>query len=247
MARRKSSPGRSGKRAGKARTRSPASGAKSRLRSARSRGSRRSAAAHAATKDVRARVRDFTLRAVRSGDLRLRELPSFARTVLGDAAAGLNRAVPESSRNVLRQVVDGLADATAATASTAKSALSSSAERGSKILRVDARRAIRDLRSLEGDFIRAMERAGKSFKGAAREEMQSIVDHAKRAGTRIRPAVQRASKAIDGRVLELGTESAKAGARAGRSALETALRGAGGLFDALGEAVSRAPSRKTPR
>lgn len=197
--------------------------------------------------DIRARIHDFTLEAVRSGDLGLRDLPGFARDVVKDAASGLNRAVPQSSRNVLRQVVDGLVDATAAAAGSAKSALASTASRGSEFVRKDARRAVKDLRALEGDFVSALQHAGRSLKGAAKEEMDAIVRNAKRAGTRIRPAAKRTAEAIDGRLLELGSETAKAGARAARSAVGGALGGASGFLQALGETVTGSTGRRAGR
>jgi len=203
-------------------------------RSARGRASK---SARTPRADIRSRIHDFTLRAVRDGDLSLRDIPVFARDVVKDAASGLNSAVPQSSRNVLRQVVDGLTDAATATASSAKSAISATTTRGSEFVRKDASRVVKDLRALEGNFLSALQHAGKSLQGAARDEMDSILKHAKHAGTRIRPAAERTAKAIDGRVMELGAETAKAGVRATRSAVGGALRGAGGLLDALGEAV----------
>ncbi len=197
--------------------------------------------------DIRGTIHDFTLRAVRDGDVTLRDLPAFARDVVTDAAAGLNRAMPQSSRSVLRQVVEGLTDATAAAASSTKAALSSTAARGSEFVRKDAARAVRDLRSLEGDFVSALSRAGRSLKGAAKEEMESIVQQARRAGTRIRPAAQKTAEAIDGRLARLGTESAATGVRAARSALGGVLGGASGFLQALGEAASGTGPRSTGR
>jgi hypothetical protein len=76
--------------------------------------------------------------------------------------------------------------------------------------------------------------------------MNTIVKHARRAGTRIRPAAKSALTAADGHLLELTKETAKAGVRVTRSALTTMLHGASGLLQGLGDAVndSRRPNSK---
>jgi polyhydroxyalkanoate synthesis regulator phasin len=195
---------------------------------------------------MRERVHDLTLKAVRDGELKLRDLPRLAQEVIEEAASGLNNAVPQSSRNVLRQVVDGLTDATAATAKSTRAAVTSMTRRGAQFVSHDASKTIRELRDLEGDFITALQHAGKSLKGAAKDEMDAIVKHARRAGTKIRPATQSALKAADGHMLELTRETAKAGVRATRSALTNMLHGASGLLQGLGDAVGE-PRRASPK
>jgi hypothetical protein len=191
-----------------------------------------------ATGDMRQRVHQLTLAAVRDGELTLRDLPKLAKEVIEEAAAGLNKAVPQSSRNVLRQVVDGLTDAAAATAHSTKVAVSSMASRGSDFIKKDAAKTVKDLRELEGNFVTALEKAGKSLKGAAKDEMEAIVRNARRAGTRIKPAAESTIKAVDGHVVELTKETAKAGVRATRSAVGSFLHGASGMLQGLGDAVS---------
>jgi polyhydroxyalkanoate synthesis regulator phasin len=199
---------------------------------------------------MRERVHELTLKAVRDGELTIRDLPKLAQEVIEEAAAGLNNAVPQSSRNVLRQVVDGLTDTAAATIRSTRSAVTSMTRRGEQFVSHDAVKTIKDLRDLEGNFITALQKAGKSLRGAAKDEMNTIVKHARRAGTRIRPAAKSALTAADGHILELTKETAKAGVRVTRSALSTMLHGASGLLQGLGDVVSEpkraAPSRKTP-
>lgn len=195
-------------------------------------------------KDVRQRVHQLTLKALRDGDMTLRDIPKLAQQFIEDAAAGLNNAVPQSGRNVLRQVVDGLTDAAEATVHSTKKAVTSMASRGSTFVKHDAARTVKDLRNLEGDFISALEHAGKSLKGAAKDELDSIVHHARNAGTRIRPAAQSALKAADGHLFELGKEAAGASARAARSAVSSVLHGASGLLQGLGEVVDKKRSSR---
>jgi hypothetical protein len=112
------------------------------------------------------------------------------------------------------------------------------ASRGSEFIKKDAAKTVKDLRELEGNFVTALEKAGKSLKGAAKDEMEAIVRNARRAGTRIKPAAESTIKAVDGHVIELTKETAKAGVRATRSAVGSFLHGASGMLQGLGDAVS---------
>ena len=163
----------------------------------------------------------------------LGDIPRFAQELIEGAAAGLNKAVPASSRNVLRQVVDGLTDAATTTVDSTKTLVTSTTRR----VKHDAVRTVKDLKSLEGNFVTALGRASKHLKGAAKEELDDIVRESRRAGTRIKPAAQSVLKAADGHLLELGKETAGASARVARSAVSSVLQGASGLLQGLGEVL----------
>ena len=198
---------------------------------------------HRSAGTVRERVRALTLRTLRDRDLKLREIPELAQQFVEGMATGLNRAVPTSSRNVLRQVVDGLTDAAETTVRSTKSVVSATRAQGAN-LKQEAARTVKDLRGLEGDFIAALSRAGKKLDGAAREDMELIVQRARRTGTRIKPAAQRVLNAADGRLMELGKETAGASGRAARSAARTVIDGLAGLLQGLGELLEEKPAGK---
>ena len=71
-----------------------------------------------------------------------------------------------------------------------------------------------------------------------------IVERARRTGTRIRPAAQRVLKATDGRLMELGKETAGASGRAARSAARSVIDGLTGLLQGLGELLEEKPAGK---
>jgi len=196
--------------------------------------------------NVRKRVHDLTLRAVRDNDLSFRELPGLAKEVAHGAAAGLDNAVPRSSRNVLRQVVDGLTDAVAAAAKATRATASVASERGAAFVKRDVHRTAKDLRKLEDEVLNSLRLAGRSLTGAVKAELDSIVDEASRAGTKISAAADTARKAADGRLPELGRETVGASARAARSAVGTLLHGAGGLLEGLADAVTKSSPRTAP-
>jgi len=186
---------------------------------------------------MRDRIHDFTTMALRDGNAALRRFPKFASQIAIESARNIDAAVPESSRNVLRQVVDALADAAVATAHSVRDAAKEGRARGAAFVSKDAPRTMRHLRDMESNFVAALEQARKSASGVARDELDLVVRHAKRAAARITPAAQSAVKAVDGRVGELGVETAKAGVRATRRTVGGLLDGASGFLQALGEAA----------
>ena len=192
---------------------------------------------------VRSRVRTLTLQALRDGDLSMGEVPGLVKEILHGAAAGLDKAVPRSHRNVLRQVVDGLGDAVAAAASSTKKAARSFTQRGSKFVKRDVKRTTRELQQVEEQFLDAVQRAGRSMGRAARDEIDLIVAEGRRAGTSIRPGLRQTVKAADGRLLDLGRESAAASLRAMRAGVRTLLRGASGALEGVSDALAPSPSR----
>ena len=197
--------------------------------------------------DMRARVHNLTLKALRDHDMALGDLPKFAQEVIEGAADGLNNAMPASSRSVLRQVVDGLTDATKTTVASTKTIVAYTTKR----VKHDAAQTVKDLKNIEGDFVTALGRAGKHLKGAAKDELDAIVRHSRRAGTRIRPAAKSVLKAADGHLLQLGKETAGTTGRIARSAVSSVLQGASGLLQGLGEALehkrARAMSKKSAK
>ena len=210
---------------------------KSRTHKSTSTGASGHKTSHRTEKDMRERVHDLTLRALRDRDLSLRDIPKLAQRLVENAAAGMNNAVPASKRNVLRQVVDGLTDAATATAHSTKSVAASTAKRGSKFVKRDAARTARDLKTIEEEFFSALGRAGKHLTGAAKEELDAIVRHSRRAGTQLKPAAKSVLRATDGHLLQLGKETASASGRIARSAVSSVLHGASGLLQGLGEVM----------
>jgi hypothetical protein len=213
--------------------------AKPRKTSTKRHSTKKKKTARRSTADVRSQVHKLTLKALRDGNMKLSDIPKLAQQFIEGAAAGLNNAVPQSGRNVLRQVVDGLTDAAEATVHSTRTAVKSMATRGASFVKNDATRTMKDLGNLESDFVAALERAGKSLKGAAKDELDSIVRNARQAGTRIKPAARSAMKAADGHLMELGKEAAGATARAAKSAASTVIHGASGLLQGLGDAMDK--------
>src|SRR5437899_4478549 len=59
---------------------------------------------------VRDRVRELSVRAFRDRNLTLSDVPKIVHEVLDGAVRGIDKSIPSSSSNVLREVFDGLSE-----------------------------------------------------------------------------------------------------------------------------------------
>ncbi len=152
--------------------------------------------------------------------------------------------MPRAQGSVLRQVVGGLTDAAAAAAKAATTTAKSAADRGAQFIKSDASRTAKDLEELEHKLLDSISRAGKSLGSAARLELDAAVEEARRAGTKIRTAAKNIRESSDGRLVELGRETADSSVRAARRTIGSILQGAGGFFEGLADAVTKSAPRQ---
>jgi hypothetical protein len=186
---------------------------------------------------VRDRVRELSVRALRDRDLSLKEVPKVVNEVLDGAIAGIDRSIP-AGRNVLREVFDGLSEGVHAVASAGSATFSDVRARGKAIAGKSAPSAAKRIRAANDEFLAAVKSfAGKTSK-EVREELDTLVERARRTGSKVSGSAQRAASAADGRVGELAGETARAGWRAARSAAGALAMGAGGFLEGLAEAIT---------
>jgi hypothetical protein len=187
---------------------------------------------------VRDRVRELSVRAMRDRELSLGALSKLVHEVLEGAVEGVDSSIPQSKRNVLREVFDGLSEGIHAMASAGSAVASDVRDRGEAIGGKSAPAAAKRIRAANEEFLGAV----KSFAGKAskevREELDALVTHAERTGPKVASATRKATEAADGRLLELSGETARAGVKIVRRAAGTLAMGAGGLLEGLAEVIT---------
>ncbi len=188
--------------------------------------------------DVRARVRVLTLQTLDEG-LDLDQIKTVVTEVMNAAADTLKNAVPEKQSSALRGVVEGLHDAVDQTVKAASASLQEAQAKGDAFRDKTLIRNARALRRVEEEFLGALSDTAGKFSKTARAELEGLVGEARRAGHRIRPHVQQAVDAADGRLLELLGEAAGATATVARKAASMALGAASGLLQGLSERAAR--------
>jgi hypothetical protein len=195
--------------------------------------------AHAAVKrgDTRRRVRELTVRALRERDLEPGDISDLVQDVLQGAADAVDRSIPSSRENVLRQVFDGLDDAVSSVARAGSKAVQGVRERGRAIADGAVPTAAKRVRAANDEFIRAVRLFAKRTSTEIGEELESLSDRARRTGSTVSRAAANAAGAADGRVLELTGEAARAGLSAARRAAGGIAMAASGLLEGLGEVM----------
>ena len=203
----------------------------------------RSHAAATDAKGIQAQVRDFTLETISKRNLSLDHLSDLASAVLGSATTAMKNVVPASRKNALRQVLNGIDDAWAATAKASVSSLRHAQQYGLRFAQRDLTQLGKRLGSLEKEFIKTVDLHARRLGGDLEDELNNLSGQIRRAGTRVKPAAEAARKAITGKGATIAKEVAEAGAKAGKQALRGALLTASGFLEGAGKALKSTATR----
>lgn len=202
---------------------------------------------------VRDRVRELSVRAFRDRQLALSDLSELVHDVLEGAVEGVDASIPRSSRNVLREVFDGLSEGVHAIASAGSAAAGGVRERGETILGKGAPAATKRIQAANEEFLGAVKSFARKTSKEVREELDALVARAERTRPQVASATRKAARAADGRLIELSGETARAGVRIARRAAGSLAMGAGGFLEGIAEAIApkerpapAKPAKSTP-
>lgn len=199
----------------------------------------------AAGTGVRDRVRELSVAAFRDGKLSLGDLSKFVGEVLEGAVETVDQSIPASSKNVLREVFNGLSEGVHAISAAGSAVVRDVRKRGEAVSGRSMSTAAKHMSEANAEFLGAVKRfAGKTSK-QAREELNALVAQAEKLGPKVAGSAQKAAKASKGRIVELSGETARAGVRVVRSTAGGMAMAAGGLLEGLAEAISPKPAKKT--
>ena len=195
-------------------------------------------------KNIQKRVRDLTLEAISKRNLSLDHLSDRANAVLGSATSAMKNVLPTSRKSVLKQVLNGIDDAWAATARASVASVKHAQQFGLRLAKQDLTHLGKRLGSLEQEFIKTIDVHAKRLGGDLGNELTSLTKQVRKAGTQIRPAAEAARKAITDHGATLAKEVAQVGAKAGKQALRSALLTAGGLLEGAGKGLRASANKK---
>jgi hypothetical protein len=202
-------------------------------------------AAHSA--DTRGRIRDLTVRALRERDLGRAEISGLVHDVLEGVSRAVDDSIPATRKSVLREVFDGLGEAIGEVSSAGAQTAKETRERARTLTDNALPVAAKRVRSANDEFLRAVRLFAKRTSAEVGEELESLTKRAKRTGGRVATATRGSAKAADGRLVELGTEAARAGVSVARRTAGGIVMAASGMLEGLGEVVSpRRPGASKP-
>ena len=193
--------------------------------------------------NVRDRVRQLVVETVQERKLDFDELGNVAQSVLEGAAQGVRDAAPEEQDNVLRSVIDGLADSYSNTANAARLAFEEATQQGRTFAEEDLKRAWDDLRELDQRFLKIIGATTERGWGALKNQAGNVKEHAQRSSQHIRGSLEGALTAAKDHPVQLGSEAAKAGVEATRQTTGRLLQVMAGMLQGAGDALSE-PRKK---
>jgi hypothetical protein len=193
---------------------------------------------------IRDRVRDLTVGALRDLTLRPGAVSGVVEDVLDGVSSGVAGALPEARRRAWREAFEGMNEAMSTLGSSAARTARGVQQRGADIWKKDVRAATRGLRGATDEFLHAVGSFARRVSGEAREELESMVNRSRRAGSRAGESARHAMDVFDGGLIETSGEAVRAGVAAVRGAASGLAMATGGLLEGLGEVA--APSRSAP-
>ncbi|MFO0829159.1 MAG: DUF6781 family protein [Phycisphaerales bacterium] len=194
--------------------------------------------------DIRSRMHGLVRDAITTGKFSTEEVGRAVHDAFAGVRAGLAKAVPSDHDNILHQTFDGMSDAVAAGAESARKAFEHAKDAGRRMSGGELRTFVSTMRSLEEEFLDAVSDAAEGMSDESRKYLDEVVRRAKSAGTKIGPASTKALKVAAKHGPDLAIETMKAGGRAAAGVAGEVAMGVSGLLSGLGSALRGAAKER---
>lgn len=186
--------------------------------------------------DLRAAVRDLTLRALQSRSLEAAQLRTVLEAVTEGVSLGLARRGGEL-RAAAADALKGLDEAVRKSAEATKLAAEQLMAEGRALTREDLRPVLEDLRRLEGELLEAVARGSGRAQERVKQAFADLLTHARRTGTDTGRMVAETVEALTNRAAPvIRSGAAEGAAAAGELARRLALV-ASGILAGMAQAL----------
>ena len=197
--------------------------------------------------DIRQKVRDLTLRALKGRQLDTAELKQVIRAVAEGISIGAGKYAGEA-KSALADGLAGLDDALRKLAEATQLALRQLVSQGKDFTGHDLKAALGNFKRLEEDFLSTVSQVADAAGGIIRQELQELVSHARRVGTDTGAIISATVSDLSNRLSATLRESKNAGEAAAREiSKRLALLTSGilsGMADALHEKAKTDNNKK---
>jgi hypothetical protein len=133
-------------------------------------------------RDIRERVRDLTLGALKQRKLEASEVKSIVQALTEGITLGLGKRA-QDSKQALGQAFSGLDAALMKSAEATKLALQQLSARGQNFSQQDLKAALDNLKNAEQNFLDTVGEVAKKSTGHIKTELDELLTHARRSGT----------------------------------------------------------------
>lgn len=186
--------------------------------------------------DIRARVRDLTLAALRDHKFDLAAMKSVMRDVGSGIKLGAEGHGGEM-KDAVTAAFGGLDEAFGKSAQSAKLALEEMSARGRDAMGGDWKSALDALRGLEGEFVATLTALAEKSGGLLKQQLHDIATHAARTGTDTGAAVGEVAAMFTKRMSDASAEAAAAGIDGAKVLTDRMAEITSGFLAGVSEAV----------
>lgn len=188
--------------------------------------------------DIRTRVHDLTLSALRERRLEASEVRAVVRSVAEGVSLGAEQRTGEV-KEALTAAISGLDAALLKAAQATHLALQEMISQGKDFTAQDLQPALEDLKITEKAFLDTLGQVAETAGGRIKQELKAAVDHARHSGTDTGASVKDSLSDLGGRIsatLQAGKSSGQEAAQTVTSRLAALASGIlAGMADALHE------------
>lgn len=188
--------------------------------------------------DIRERVRELTLRAIRERKFDFASM----RAVMSDVVEGVSLGAEHRRGDVkaaLESAVQGMDEALSKTAQATQLAWGEMASKGREFNDTEFKATLETLRRLEGDFVSTLSTAADRAGTQVKSHLQDIAMHASRTGTDAGTALGRTVAEFSKTMAGTATEMTQSGMEAARLVGERFAEATSGFLAGLSDALSR--------
>jgi ABC-type transporter Mla subunit MlaD len=132
--------------------------------------------------DIRERVRDLTLAAIKQRKMDSDEIKNIVKAMTEGIALGLEKRT-QDSKQAVNQAFSGLDQALKKSAEATHLALQQITERSHDFTKQELRDALDHLKKVEQEFVDTVADVANKSQGVAKAELNDLVTHVRRAGT----------------------------------------------------------------
>lgn len=188
--------------------------------------------------DIRAKVHELTLRALRERHLDASEVRAVVRSVAEGVSLGAEQRTGEV-KEALAAAISGLDAALLKAAQATHLALQEMISQSKDFSAQDLQPALDDLKATEQIFLDTLNQVAEATGGKVKQELKSVVDHARHSGTDTGASVKASLSELNNRIsatLQAGKSSGQVAAQTVASRLAALASGIlAGMADALHE------------
>jgi ABC-type transporter Mla subunit MlaD len=193
--------------------------------------------------DIRSRVRDLTLQALKTRSVQLDEIKQVVGAVTEGISLGLDKRGTEV-KTALSEALAGLDEALTKSAEATQLALRQLASQGRDFSENELRDALEYLKHLQEEFLFTVNHIADTASDRMKIEWAGLLEHARRAGTDTGAKVADTLAEFGKRAQATASDGAVTGGRAARELSVRLAQAASGIFAGLADALKEEPKQR---